>query len=256
MKLKYKKLVVMITMCTMGIGLVTFSISRPSDKKTTAVESNKEGAIAYKAAADTDIASADIKAASILPTATPTPTEAPEQTQEELAAVKAGDLEKNAYKDINKLIKSYLNAKLGKSIDKFTPLVNNVGFIDLTDIQRKTKYIEAYKNVTCYTKKGPEEGSYIVYAYHEVKFTSIDTLAPAMNEFYVKTDENGDPYIYLGEIDKDTELYLDTVRDSTEVMDLIYDVNDKLQKAVKNDNALYEFYLKLEESAKNVTMNN
>ncbi len=255
MKLKYKKLVVMITMCTMGIGLVTFSISRPSDKKTTVVESNDEGAIAYKAA-DTDIASADIKAASILPTATPTPTEAPEQTQEELATVKAGNLEKNAYKDINKLIKSYLNAKLGKDIDKFTPLVNNVGFIDLTDIQRKTKYIEAYKNVACYTKKGPEEGSYIVYAYHEVKFTSIDTLAPAMNEFYVKTDEKGDPYIYLGEIDKDTELYLDAVRDSTEVMDLIYDVNDKLQKAVKNDNALYEFYLKLEESAKNVTMNN
>lgn len=257
MKLKYKKLVVMITMCTMGIGLVTFSISRPSEKSTTTVENTGDDAAVSKAKADTDIASADVKSASILPTATPTPTEAPpEQTQEELAAVQAGPLEKNAYKDINKLIKGYLNAKLGKDIDKFKPLVNNVDYIDLPDIERKTKYIEAYKNITCYTKKGPEEGSYIVYAYHEVKFTSIDTLAPAMNEFYVKTDEKGEPYIYLGEIDKDTEQYLDEVRDSDEVMDLIFDVNNKLQKAVKNDNALSEFYIKLEESAKNVTMNN
>ncbi len=254
MKLKYKKLVVMISMCTMGIGLVTFSISRPSDKNTTVVEKSSKDAVALKAGFDTNINGADIKSAMLTPSLTPTPTEAP-QTQEDLAAAITDPLEKDAHKDINKLIKSYLNAKLGKKIDKFKPLVNDVDSIDLADIGRKTKYIEAYKNVSCYTKKGPEEGSYIVYAYHEVKFTSIDTLAPAMNEFYVKADEDGNPYIYLGEIDKDTEKYLDEVRDSEEVMNLIYDVNDKLQQSVKDDSALAQFYLKLEESAKNVTMN-
>jgi hypothetical protein len=256
MKLKYKKLVVMITMCTMGIGLVTFSISRPQEKNTTPVEDSSVKKVAQKVEAEQNINNADVKSASILPTATPTPTEEPQSQEDAAVAVPTNALEKNAHKEINKLIKSYLNAKLGKKIDKFKPLVNNVDFIDLKDIERKTKYIEGYKNITCYTQKGPEEGTYIVYAYHEVKFTSIGTLAPAMNEFYVKTDEKGEPYIYLGEIDQNTEKYLDGVRDSEQVMNLIYDVNNKLEKAVKNDNALSEFYSKLEESAKNVTMNN
>ncbi len=255
MKLKYKKLVVMISMCTMGIGLVTFSISKPSDRSITSVENPNEDILTFKAGLDGGINDADIKSALMLPTATPTPAGIPE-AQEDAADVQDAPLEKNAYKNINKLIKSYLNAKLSKDIDKFKSLVNNTDYIDLSDIARKTKYIESYKNVTCYTKKGPEEGSFIVYAYHEVKFTSIETLAPAMNEFYVKEDKNGDPYIYLGEIDNETEQYLNEVRDSEEVMDMIYDVNAKLQQAVKGDNALYEFYLKLEESAQDVTMNN
>lgn len=255
MKLKYKKFVVMITMCTMGIGLVTFSISKPAKDNTTAVENTGDSKDSSKAALDADIFNADIKSASILPTATPTPTQTPEQSRKELVLTQSGPLEKDASKAINKLIKGYLSAKLNNNINKFKPFVNDINNINLPDIERKTKYIEAYKNLSCYTKKGPEEGAYIVYAYHEVKFTGIDTLAPAMNQFYVKTDEKGSPYIYLGEIDKITEQYFDDVRDSDEVMDLIYDVNDKLKKAVKNDNALYEFYLKLEESAKDVTMN-
>ncbi|QHQ61997.1 hypothetical protein Ana3638_15390 [Anaerocolumna sedimenticola] len=255
MKLKYKKLVVMITMCTMGIGLVTFSITRPSDKSTTVVENSSDDAVKVEASLDTDISNASVKSASLLPSATPTPTEVPE-TKDDVAVDQADPLEKNAHKEINTLIKNYLNAKLSKKIDKFKPLVNDISYIDLKDIARKTKYIEAYKNVTCYTKKGPEEGSYIVYAYHEVKFSSIKALAPAMNEFYVKMNEKGKLYIYLGEIDNTTKQYLDEVRDSDEVMDLIYDVNEKLQKVVADDKELHEFYSKLEESAKNVTMNN
>jgi hypothetical protein len=239
----------------MGIGLVTFSISRPSDKKTTVVENSSKDAVALKAGLDADINSTDLQTAVIVPSATPTPTEVP-QTQEDIVSSQSEPLEKDAYKNINKLIKNYLNAKLSKDIDKFKPLVNDVSLIDIADIKRKTKYIEAFKNVTCYTKKGPEEGSFIVYAYHEVKFTSIKALAPAMNEFYVKTDEKGDPYIYVGEIDKAMEQYFDEVRSTDEVMDLIYSVNEKLQQARKDDSTLDEFYLKLEESAKNVTMNN
>lgn len=258
MKLKYKKLVVMISMCTMGIGLVTFSITTPSAKDTTPVESDAQSIASKDKLEDAnvsgnDISNAEMKTASAVPTATPTPTVAPVEAEEDTVADKAGPLEKNAYKDVNKLIKSYLNAKLGNSLEKFKSLVNDVDYIDLTEMKRKNKYIEKIKNVACYTKKGPEEGSYIVYAYHEVKFTNIDTLAPGMNEFYVKTDKNGKLYIYLGEIDSDTEKYIEEVRKSSDVTDLINDVNKKLQTAVKNDKSLYDFYLKLEETTKKVS---
>lgn len=254
MKIKYKKMILMVSMCTMGIGLVTFSVSRPSGKSTTPVEKTIDDADASLSSSETTEDGKEVLSASLEPSVTPTPTEAASAETTEVASAD-NPLEKDAYKNINKLIKSYLNAKLKGDIDKFTPLVNDVSYIDLKDIERKTKYIEAYKNVSCYTKKGPEEGSYVVYAYHEVKFTSIETLAPAMNEFYVKEDENGDPYIYLGEIDSATEEYFNAIRESDDVMDLIYSVNEKLQKAVKDDSALNEFYSKLEESAKDVTMN-
>ena len=257
MKLKYKKMIIMISMCTMGIGLVTFSISG-SPKKITkeVVEENVDNMVAYDAQAVATIESQDLLSATItMPTTipTPTPTIIPEIEATKRVAV-VDVLEKDAYKDVNKLIKKYLNAKLTKDVKNFKLLVNDVSSIDIKDIERKTKYIEEYQNLACYSKKGPEEGTYIVYAYHEVKFTSIDTLAPAMNEFYVKTDKNGDPFIFLGEIDKDTETYLNDVRGSDDVMELIYTVNEKLQKAVDGDDALAEFYLKLEE-VQSVTKN-
>lgn len=254
MKLKYKKIIVMVTMCTMGIGLVTFSVSKPPQKDTTAVVEKSGDIVTFKTEETID-SSAEQSMLAFVAEATdePLPTLSPEPTVVEVEEVDV--LEKDAHKDINKLIKKYLKAKLSDDIENFKSLVNDVSIIDMEDVGRKTKYIEDYENISCYTRKGPEEGSFIVYAYHEVKFTSIEALAPGMNEFYVKSDENGNPYIYLGEIDKKTNQYFDEVRDSDEVMELIYSVNEKLQKAVENDGALAEFYLKLEESAKNVTMN-
>jgi hypothetical protein len=253
MKLKYKKMILMISMCTMGIGMVTFSMTNQSDKNSTGVEEKVSTMVAYDASA-VAINDSEEESTTVLPTVTPMPTIAP--TEEETSAkVVSVTLEDNTHKDINKLIKKYLNAKLKNDISKFETLVNDTSLLDLEDIERKTKYIEEYQNLECYTCDGAEAGSYIVYAYHEVKFTSIDTMAPAMNEFYVKTDANGDPYIYLGEIDEATEEYMNQVRNSEEVMELIYNVNDKLEKAVKNDDALAEFCLKLQESTKAVTMN-
>ena len=257
MKLKYKKMIIMISMCTMGIGLVTFSINGSPEKPTKVVEENVDVMVAYDAQAVATIEDQDLLSATITmptPIPTPEPTIIPEIEATMKTQVVVDVLEKNAYKDVNKLINKYLNAKLTKDVKNFKLLVNDVSSLDMKDIERKTKYIEEYQNLTCFSRKGPEEGTYIVYAYHEVKFTSIDTLAPAMNEFYVKTDKNGDPFIYLGEIDKDTETYLNDVRKSDNVMDLIYTVNEKFQKAVDGDDALAEFYLKLEES-QSVTKN-
>ncbi len=253
MKLKYKKMIIMISMCTMGIGLVTFSINEQSKENSTPVEKTSEETVAYNAKAVVINEDQDTLLEN-LPTVTPTPTEVPLENST-LKMVATDVLEKDAHADINKLIKKYLKAKLTDKEKNFKELVNDVSLLDLKDIERKTKYIEEYQNLACYTRKGPEEGSFIVYAYHEVKFTSIETLAPAMNEFYIKTDENGDPYIYLGEIDDTTEQYLTEVRESDEVMDLIYSVDEKLRQAEKDDGALDEFCLKLEESAQNVTQN-
>ena len=250
MKLKYKKMIIMVSMCTMGIGLVTFSMAGQSKKE--AADTTEIASVAAVDNAEVESIEKDKDVLSTFKTFEPT---AEDSEVGALAAVEEDKLEKNANEEINKLIKNYLKAKLDKEDKAFDGIVNDPSLLDMEDMTRKTNYIESYDNIDVYTKKGPEDGSYIVYAYHEVKFTSIETLAPAMNEFYVKTDENGDAFIYLGEIDDETKTYLDNVRNSEEVMELIYSVNDDLQKAVDSDEALREFYIKLDESAKKVVQN-
>ena len=44
--------------------------------------------------------------------------------------------------------------------------------------------------------------TYIVYVYHEIKFNSINTLAPGLSKFYVITDSEGNLKIYSEEMDR------------------------------------------------------
>lgn len=248
MKLKYKKIIVMISMCTMGIGMVTLSMSNQSKGSTTEVEGMTTKTVdSLEKTLDTsnfnDIFSAVVAKASPTPTVTPVVEE-------------PNPLIKNENIEIDTLITNYLKAKLTNKAESFEGIINDVNLIDIKAMKRKTKYIEKYQNLKCYTKKGPEEGTYIVYACHEVKFTDIDTLAPAMDEFYVKTDESGKLYIYMGEIDKATGQYFDEARESEDVLALIYDVNDRLREARKSDPILDAFNLKLEEAAHSTANNN
>lgn len=263
MKLRYKKIIAMVTVCTMGIGMVTFSITRQGQDKSTAVEREAQTLSAYgtedssKDAGDPTLKAA-VSAATFLPSGEPT--EAPDAQSDKtdeasLLSIENNPLQKNTSNEINALITKYLNAKLSGKIEKFQELVDNTELLDIKDINRKTKYIDKYENVNCYTKKGAEEGSYVVYVYYDLKLSSIDTPAPGMNEYYVKTNSDGKLYIYLGKIDNKTEEFLTKLRGSSDVEDLIFTVNDKFKAALKKDLSLSEFYTKLEDSAKNVSMN-
>lgn len=247
MKLKYKKMIIMISMCTMGIGMVTFSMNSESKEITTEVESlsMKRTADISENSEDGDVYSV-FAAAAAAAMVTPVPTEAP-------VVEAANPLIQNTNEEITTLINDYMKAKLTHEAANFKGIVNDLSLIDGKTLKRKTKYIDQYENLTCYTKKGPEEGSYIVYACHEVKIIDIETFAPAMDEFYVKTDENGKLFVYMGEIDDATGQYLDEARESEDVLNLIYSVNEKLAKARESDPVLDEFNKKLEEATKNVT---
>ncbi len=246
MKLKYKKMIIIVSMSTMGIGMVTFSINyKPNSLSTDFAKSQtsvKNISEAAKISEENDVQS-------YLPTVTPSVTPEVDIISK---VVDTNVLEKDAYNDINKLIEKYYVAKLKNDIDNFKPLVNDFNLFDMEYNSRRTKYIDDYKNLACYTKKALEEGTFIVYAYQEVKFKDIETLAPSLDRLYVKTNDKGKPYIYFGEIDKDTEKYINETQESEDVMKLINIVNKRYEKAAAKDSVLYEFKLKLEESIQNV----
>ncbi len=58
-----------------------------------------------------------------------------------------------------------------------------------------SQYVDEYQNIKCYTKPGLDEKSYLVSVSMEIKFTGVDTLAPGLDFFYVRTNESGVFYI-------------------------------------------------------------
>lgn len=108
-------------------------------------------------------------------------------------------------------------------------------------IAKKSEYVESYPTVTCYTKKGPAEESYIVYAYYEVKLVDYETLTPGMNALYVCKNEEGAYYIN-GETQSDEVInYCEIISAQDDVVDLINTVQVKYNEVKTADAGLSTF---------------
>lgn len=176
-------------------------------------------------------------------------TEQPEDTTPEPETVEtvAEDkgLQKNAHPEINELITAYLQAKLECDEHKLAELVDDVSYLDMTDIQRRTERIEEYTTIDCYTLLGPEEGAYTVYVYSEVKVTGVETLVSGLDGFYVRTDEMGKMTITMGEVEEEIQEQLLANALREDVAQLIQEVNEKFLEEMENDEDLAAYYEEL-----------
>lgn len=249
MKLKYKKIILITTMGAMGIGMLTLSITKdklfdkPTSKEVVEAENGAEITSMSEnllgTETDLDLTQIPSSTDEITPELTPEPIVLP-----------VYELERDAYPEINDLFKKYYAAKLASDMDMMTKLVSDVSYLgSVEDIQKKTEYIEDYRNIECYTKKTYEEGSYIVYVNYEVKFVNIDTLAPGIDKFFVKIDEDGKACIYFGEVDDQLYDYFVERQQDEDVVALYDAVDEKGEEAKKKDEALMNFWKLLDEYA-------
>lgn len=249
MKLKYKKVIFMTAISTMGIGIITFAISQAQPR--TDILSKKSAKVVQVAAVDetatTNIYSDDITEIAVteaaIPTLSPTPSPVPTQ-------IPVYDLEKDAYPEIKTLFEKYFEAKGVADRDTLKSLLSDPTQIESQEkLQEKTEYIEAYSNIVPYTKKGIEKGTYIVYVYHEIKFISINTVAPGLSKYYVITDDNGDLKIYSDELDADLKAYIDDRETDDDVIALYLMTNKKSDKAKAKDEDLRTFWQNIDQMA-------
>ena len=77
-------------------------------------------------------------------------------------------LEENTVPEVTQLITEYYNAAAAGDMDTINSIVNTYDQETQIYLQKMSEHIEAYKNVVCYTKTGPVDGSYLVYAYYEI----------------------------------------------------------------------------------------
>lgn len=103
--------------------------------------------------------------------------------------------EQDAYEAVDNLIIDYFTAFANGDIAALETLAHPITDNEKSYITVCSQYFESYQNVSCYTKSGLTEGSYLVSTYYELKFYGVETVAPGLEFFYIETDANGNLYI-------------------------------------------------------------
>lgn len=93
-------------------------------------------------------------------------------------------LEENTVPEVTQLITEYYNAAAAGDMDTINSIVNTYDQETQIYLQKMSEHIEAYQNVVCYTKTGPVDGSYLVYAYYEIKFNDLETAVPGISRIW------------------------------------------------------------------------
>lgn len=243
MKLKYKKIIMVSVVSTMGIGLLTLSITNGNPQ---AKESMKPGTtIETGLMSDKDKENPEEITVSPTVTVAATPTPLP-----------VYNLQKDTNPEIKKLFVDFYKAKNNRDIEAIKKLLSDSTKVESkADLKKKTQYIESYDKISTYTKNSYQEGTYIVYVYHEIKFTGISTAAPGLSKFYVITDKNKNLKIFSSELEKDLQTYYDARNNDEDVKAIIDMTNTKSDAAVKKDKDLKNFWKNIDKLANKASGN-
>ncbi len=156
---------------------------------------------------------------------------------------------KDAYPQINELISNYYTAYANGDNETLATLADPLSDAEKSYISVFSQYVDGYENISCYTKKGLDEQSYIASVYMEVKFKDVETTAPGLETFYIRTKEDGSLYIdnvygqfnsKMEEFETDAEVsaLLDTFSQQEDVVALQTDVQKKYEDALAADENL------------------
>lgn len=216
MKLKYKKIILGVTLGTMIVGLTVLSLNHKKDDsaKETSGKVTEENAT-----------KADASTPTIEPTADPT----------------SSELEKNKYPEVNDIVAKYFQASLKSDMDTLSQIVSETENISKDVLERRYEYVEDIKNIDCYTVPGPDEDSHVVFVYYEMKLVNIDTMAPGLVQMYITKASDDRFVILLSQLDDTMEEYVQKALKNQAVIELFTTVNTKMEQAIASDEKLKQF---------------
>lgn len=170
-------------------------------------------------------------------------TETPATTAEPETTPAAGELELNAYPQVNALIEKYYAALTGKDVQSLKELVDELDPSDESAITN-SQYIEGYSNVQVYTKKGMTDTSYVVFAAYDHKYVGYDTLLPGISYLYVDTKEDGSLYI-VADPNEEQLAYISEQLEDAQVQELLNSTQASYDEKLASDEALSKYLSEL-----------
>ncbi len=150
-------------------------------------------------------------------------------------------LQVDAYPEVNNLVNTYFTAMAAGDVATLESICSSLDDAAKIRIIERAKYTESYDDIRCYTKPGPVEGSYIVFAYYQIKFQNIDTKAPGLSSLYVCSNPDGSLYVYNGELPENVSTYIKGVAAQDDVVALLNQVDSEYNTAAEQDKTLKAF---------------
>lgn len=144
-------------------------------------------------------------------------------------------LEKDAHPEVNAVVQQYYDYMSQGDMEGLATVVDEISDEERNRILGSQGLVEGYQNISCYTKKGMEEGSYVVFVYYELKFQRIETPAPGLTPLYVYTNEEGNLCIMNREASDELTEYVGKIADGDEVKSLRDEVKEKYEAAKAQD---------------------
>lgn len=170
-----------------------------------------------------------------------------DQTQARATPAPVFELEKNAYPEVNDMLRTYYDAQASGDIEVVSALNTYLNEIEKIRVEELSKYIEEYPVLDVYTKPGLEENTYVAYVYSEVKFNDIDQQLPGMQTYYIGKNENNEFFINDGTYDDSVWNYIKEVTLQDDVVDLNNKVVVEYNEFLASDEELNEFVAYLKE---------
>lgn len=158
------------------------------------------------------------------------------------------NLEENSHASIDRLVGKYCEYIANGDVEALEEIVDVLSDEEKEKIQNRAAFIEAFENVTCYTKNGPIEDSYIVFVCYDMKLINIETSAPDIICLYVGpkgADGHEGRRIHYGSIDESMQEYVAELEKDPEVQALYDDVSTRYQQAQESDETLAAFIQKI-----------
>ena len=157
-------------------------------------------------------------------------------TEETVSAISADNpLEGDKYPEINALVQTYLTALADGDVDTISSITNNMTDIERIRVQELGKVIDAFPEYNVFTKIGPTEGSYIVYAAVRAQFPGVQEYAPGIYCFYVCTDENGEFYFNEGTLTEEEQVYIDAINADASVVNLMNSIDEEYKELLEKN---------------------
>ncbi len=155
-------------------------------------------------------------------------------------------LEENDDEKLIALMNDYYDCLTNGDTDTLAGICDDLDESDAIKLNEQSKYVSYYlENV--YSQAGPEEGSYIAYAYCNVVFDKYpDITLPGYNGFYVRADENGDLHIIKGELTDEENNYITEVAAQDDVRELNNKVNVEYNDTVLEHPEILDYLLELD----------
>ena len=144
--------------------------------------------------------------------------------------------------DVTALIKSYYQALGEKDIATLKTLEDDFTPSDESKVTNLKDYIEGYEVGDVYTKKGMTDDSYVVYACFYYICQGVDTKAPALTQFYVYKNDDGNWVIDNDALqNSEVSAYMEAQLSDSDVTALVSKVQGELDQAQEEDSSLADF---------------